>query len=49
MLGAVTTGALTHPVSVPPKADELTPEGQRDWKNGFNLIDTCMKTHQTLT
>ena len=49
MLGAVTTGALKHPVSVPPKADELSEQGQRDWKNGFNLIDTCMATHHTVT
>lgn len=49
MLGATTTGALVSPVSVPPKKEELTPEGQRDWKTGYELVETCMDTHRMST
>ncbi|KAH8836075.1 glycoside hydrolase [Flagelloscypha sp. PMI_526] len=46
MLGATTVGALVTPVSVPPKPSELTPQGLRDWKTGYELIETCMDTHR---
>ncbi|KAJ7134642.1 glycoside hydrolase [Mycena epipterygia] len=49
MLGATTAGALVHPVSVPPRPEELSEEGKRDWKTGLNLIKTCMDTHSTAT
>ncbi|KAF7314321.1 Glycoside hydrolase family 47 protein [Mycena kentingensis (nom. inval.)] len=49
MLGATTTGAVKRPVSVPPKADELTEQGKRDWNTGMALIKTCMETHNTAT
>lgn len=49
MLGATTTGALVQPVSIPPKPDELTLTGWRDWKTGVELIKTCMRTHDTAT
>ncbi|KAF4573535.1 mannosyl-oligosaccharide alpha-1,2-mannosidase [Pleurotus pulmonarius] len=49
MLGATTTGALVQPVSIPPKSDELTLTGWRDWKTGVELIKTCMRTHDTAT
>ncbi|PSR72033.1 hypothetical protein PHLCEN_2v12099 [Hermanssonia centrifuga] len=49
MLGAVTTGTLTRPVSIPPKPEELSLQGKRDWTNGVNIIETCMRTHDTLT
>ncbi|KIY50426.1 glycoside hydrolase [Fistulina hepatica ATCC 64428] len=49
MLGATTAGALVHPVSIPPQADELTDSGRRDWKNGIDLIDSCLYTHNTST
>ncbi|CAK5270184.1 unnamed protein product [Mycena citricolor] len=49
LLGAVTTGALIHPVSVPPRPEELTDAGKRDWKTGLALIKTCMDTHNTAT
>ncbi|KAJ7109748.1 glycoside hydrolase family 47 protein [Mycena crocata] len=49
MLGATTTGALVHPVSVPPRPEELSEKGKRDWKTGVNLIKTCMDTHSTAT
>ncbi|KAJ6613317.1 glycoside hydrolase family 47 protein [Mycena sp. CBHHK59/15] len=48
MLGATTT-ALVHPVSVPPRPEELSEAGKRDWKTGVNLIKTCMDTHDTAT
>lgn len=51
MLGAITTGAVNAPfaVSTPPRADELTEQGKRDWTIGRELIETCMKTHDTAT
>lgn len=49
MLGAVTSGAVQQPVSIPPRPEELTPEGKRDWQTGVELIETCMLTHDTAT
>ncbi|KAF7340482.1 alpha-1,2-Mannosidase [Mycena venus] len=50
MLGATTAGARTGVVvSVPPKMDELTKKGQRDWKTGVDLLEGCMATHETAT
>ncbi|EMD42355.1 glycoside hydrolase family 47 protein [Gelatoporia subvermispora B] len=49
MLGAVTTGAVTQPVSLPPRPEELSPQGQRDWATGIELVETCMRTHDTAT
>ncbi|KAF8904792.1 glycoside hydrolase [Gymnopilus junonius] len=49
MLGATTSGAIIHPVSVPPKMEELSERGQRDWKTGVDLLETCMDTHDTST
>ena len=49
MLGAVTSGAATQPVSVPPRPRQLTKTGQRDWQTGMDLIETCMLTHDTAT
>ncbi|KAI0931149.1 hypothetical protein AcV5_005303 [Taiwanofungus camphoratus] len=49
MLGAVTTGAVDYPTSIPPRTDELTPQGKRDWVSGAELVRTCMKTHETAT
>ncbi|KAJ6508768.1 glycoside hydrolase [Mycena sanguinolenta] len=49
LLGATTAGALVHPVSVPPKPEELSEAGQRDWKTGISLVKTCMDTHNTAT
>ncbi|KAF8657971.1 hypothetical protein AX16_002132 [Volvariella volvacea WC 439] len=49
MLGATTVHATTRPVSVPPRPGELTPLGERDWKTGVEIIETCMHTHETAT
>ena len=49
MLGATTTESIASPVSVPPLASELTESGQKDWKLGFELINTCMNTYETAT
>ena len=49
MLGAATSGAVSLPVNIPPRASELTPQAQRDWKTGVELIETCMQTHDTAT
>ncbi|KZV67468.1 glycoside hydrolase family 47 protein [Peniophora sp. CONT] len=49
MLGATRAHAVVDQVSIPPKANELTEQGQRDWKTGVALIETCMHTHDTLT
>ncbi|KAG5653419.1 hypothetical protein H0H81_000530 [Sphagnurus paluster] len=40
MLGATTAGADVHRVSVPPRDEELTLVGQRDWTTGRELIET---------
>jgi mannosyl-oligosaccharide alpha-1,2-mannosidase len=47
MLSATTTGSL--PVSTPPLASELTKAGQKNWKLGVELINTCMDTYETAT
>ncbi|KAI0713189.1 glycoside hydrolase [Cerioporus squamosus] len=49
MLGAVTSGAATHPVSIPPRPSQLTPRGKRDWQTGMELVETCVQTHDTAT
>ncbi|KAL0951996.1 hypothetical protein HGRIS_008650 [Hohenbuehelia grisea] len=49
LLGATTTGALVRPVSVPPKPEELSDKGKRDWKTGLELLKTCLRTHDTAT
>ncbi|OAX39217.1 glycoside hydrolase [Rhizopogon vinicolor AM-OR11-026] len=49
MLGATTSGALVDHVSIPPRLDELTGQGERDWLTGVELINTCMATHDTQT
>ncbi|OCH89742.1 glycoside hydrolase [Obba rivulosa] len=49
MLGAVTTGAVAQPASIPPRAEELSAQGRRDWATGIELIETCMRTHDTAT
>ncbi|EIW87221.1 glycoside hydrolase family 47 protein [Coniophora puteana RWD-64-598 SS2] len=49
MLGATTSGALVQPVSIPPRAEELSEQGKRDWETGVELIKTCMATHETAT
>ncbi|KDR66379.1 hypothetical protein GALMADRAFT_259456 [Galerina marginata CBS 339.88] len=49
MLGATTSGAIVNPVSIPPRMEELSPQGQRDWKTGVDLLETCMYTHETST
>lgn len=49
MLGATTSGAVSGTVSVPPLLEELSPRGQRDWKTGVDLLETCMSTHETAT
>ncbi|KAF8652542.1 hypothetical protein AX16_004354 [Volvariella volvacea WC 439] len=49
LLGAVKTGATVPKVSIPPRKEELTLKGARDWKTGTELIRTCMKTHDTAT
>jgi endoplasmic reticulum Man9GlcNAc2 1,2-alpha-mannosidase len=49
MLGATTTGSNVSPVSRPPLASELTESGQKGWKLGIELINTCMDTYETAT
>jgi len=36
-------------VSVPPRVEELSDLGRRDWTTGIELIRTCMATHGTQT
>ena len=49
MLGATTTGAVGDKVSIPPRYEELTTQGRRDWKTGVDLTHTCVETHNTAT
>ena len=49
MLGATTAGAIDGNVSVPPRMEELTPQGQRDWNTGVELLETCVHTYDSET
>lgn len=49
LLSATRAGSLYQNVSVPPRAEELSDVGQRDWTTGIELIRTCMATHDTKT
>ncbi|KAG7100036.1 hypothetical protein E1B28_001822 [Marasmius oreades] len=49
MLGSTITGTTGDGVNVPPRPEELTPKGKRDWENGKELVKTCVKTHDTAT
>jgi hypothetical protein len=55
LLSATRTGALVRAddvnvgVSIPPRAEELSDVGRRDWTTGIELIRTCMATHDTKT
>ncbi|KAF9469504.1 glycoside hydrolase family 47 protein [Collybia nuda] len=49
MLGATKAGATVKRVSVPPRADELSEFGKRDWQTGVDLVKTCLDTHDTTT
>ncbi|KAH9016518.1 glycoside hydrolase [Lactarius hengduanensis] len=49
LLSATRSGALVQDVSVPPRLEELSEVGQRDWATGIELIRTCMDTHDTKT
>ncbi|KAJ7872696.1 glycoside hydrolase [Mycena leptocephala] len=51
MLGATTAHLRdsTKPASVPPRMDELTSVGQRDWATGVAYLEGCMDTHKTVT
>lgn len=49
MLGATRVGALVQSVSIPPRPEELSKKGKRDWQTGVELIKTCMNTHDTAT
>ena len=49
LLGATRSGGLEHDVSVPPRPEELTEVGRRDWTTGIELLRTCIATHDTKT
>ena len=49
LLGATRSGGLEYDVSVPPRPEELTEVGRRDWTTGIELLRTCMATHDTKT
>jgi mannosyl-oligosaccharide alpha-1,2-mannosidase len=49
LLGATRSGALEQNVGVPPRPEELSKVGRRDWATGIELIRTCMATHDTKT
>ncbi|KAI9432065.1 glycoside hydrolase family 47 protein [Lactarius indigo] len=49
LLSATRSGALVQDVSVPPRLEELSEVGRRDWGTGIELIRTCVNTHDTKT
>ena len=49
LLSATLAGGVVSSVSVPPRAEELSDLGRRDWTTGIELIRTCMATHETKT
>lgn len=49
MLGATTAGTRDTRVSRPPMGKQLTSIGKRDWQTGYDLIETCVDTHNTET
>jgi hypothetical protein len=49
LLSATRLGALVQEVNVPPRPEELSEIGKRDWTTGIELIRTCMATHETKT
>ncbi|KAF5356345.1 hypothetical protein D9756_004408 [Leucocoprinus leucothites] len=49
MLGATTAGTRVEKVSRPPREHQLTNGGKRDWQTGYELIETCVDTHNTAT
>ena len=50
MLGATRARAAAgQKVSIPPRPEELSEKGRRDWETGVELIRTCMHTHDTAT
>ncbi|KAF8481629.1 glycoside hydrolase family 47 protein [Russula ochroleuca] len=49
LLSATRAGSLVDDVSVPPRAEELSDVGRRDWTTGIELLRTCMATHDTKT
>ncbi|KAI0281283.1 glycoside hydrolase [Russula aff. rugulosa BPL654] len=49
LLSATRAGSLVQNVSVPPRVEELSDVGRRDWTTGIELIRTCMATHDTKT
>ena len=49
LLGATRSGALEQNVSVPPRPEQLSEVGRRDWATGIELLSTCVATHDTKT
>ncbi|KAJ3564465.1 hypothetical protein NP233_g8277 [Leucocoprinus birnbaumii] len=49
MLGATTVGTRVAEPSRPPRENQLTSVGRRDWQTGYELLETCIDTHNTAT
>lgn len=51
MLGAVSANPTVprNKISYPPKEEQLSADGLRDWKVGHELLKTCLATHETVT
>ncbi|ESK87392.1 glycoside hydrolase family 47 protein [Moniliophthora roreri MCA 2997] len=47
MLGAATSEE--HDLSEPVQPSSFKPRAKRDWKTGVELLETCMRTHETMT
>jgi mannosyl-oligosaccharide alpha-1,2-mannosidase len=51
MLGAVSANPTVprNKISHPPRTEQLSEDGLRDWKIGSELLKTCLHTHDTAT
>ncbi|EJU02677.1 hypothetical protein DACRYDRAFT_21697 [Dacryopinax primogenitus] len=49
LAGSLMLGVTEGQGPVPPDASSWTEEDKRDWRNGEELLKTCMATHDTIT
>ena len=49
MLSVTTTEAIHEMVPLPPRPEQLTPTGWKDWKLGVEFLKTCVDTYDTAT
>ncbi|KIK71637.1 glycoside hydrolase family 47 protein, partial [Collybiopsis luxurians FD-317 M1] len=47
MLSPTIMVAFVSPLSIPPRPTEFMEHVKRDWKNGVELVKTCMHMHDS--